>query len=208
VEPAYGVLGGEQDRVEVLDDRVGRQSAGARAEVHRAAGGVEAQPDRGCGVDLGRHQVATAAGEHVVVVRRGRAPGARQPRERSGRCGAYDVLVDPCPHRVERPQPLEQRRVDREAAGHPLVEVVVGVDEARRQQAAGGVDDARIGIAPYVRRRSAGRHRDDPLVAHDDVAGRVLRPLGVDGRDGASVDDDDAHGCRPTAMRTAARMFS
>ena len=78
--------------------------------------------------------------EDVVVVHRGRAAGPGELDERSGRARAHRVLVEAAPDRVERREPLEQRVVDGEAAGQPLVEVMVGVDQSRRGQAAGAVD--------------------------------------------------------------------
>ena len=58
------------------------------------------------------------------------------------------LLVEPAPQRVQRAQPVEQVAAESrtEGPGQVLVEVVVGVDEPRRHQAVGGVDDAgRIG---------------------------------------------------------------
>ena len=82
---------------------------------------------------------------------------AARPRERGQPGlggGALDLLVDVRPHGIERLQPLEQRRLLREAAGRPLVEVVVAVDEAGRGEHAAAVD-ADVAVA----RGSAGPGR-------------------------------------------------
>ena len=47
-----------QDPIGILDHLVGRQAAGRAAQVHRAAGGAEAQPDAPRRLDLGAEQIA------------------------------------------------------------------------------------------------------------------------------------------------------
>ncbi len=80
VVPAVDRVGaGGEDRVVILDDRVRRQPAGRLAEVHRPAGGVEADADLARGADLGLEQVAGAVREDVVVIRRRRGAGQRHP---------------------------------------------------------------------------------------------------------------------------------
>ena len=176
-------------------------------EVHRAAGRVEPQADRGRRADLGSQQVAAARREHVVVVGARRAAGAREPPQRRGRRGPHDLLVDAGPHRVQRGEPLEQRGVDSEPAGGPLVEVLVGVDEAGGQQAAGAVEHA-VGSPAYVIGRGTGPDRRDPVAVDDDVPGRVLGAGGVDGADRDRVDDEGHPRPRSAASRTASRIFS
>ena len=149
-------------------------------------------------------QVAAVGGEHVVVVGRGRAAGARELHERPGRAGAQQLLVQARPHGVERGEPLEERVVDREAAGQPLVEVVVGVDQPRGGQAAGAVDVRRPG---QVAGRRPGADRGDPVALDDHVAAGVLRAIGVHRRDRAAL-DHDRHRIRPAARCTASMIFS
>jgi hypothetical protein len=175
-----------EDRVEVLHDVVGRQPALALAEVHRTPGGQEAQADPPRRLDLGTEDVAPVPREDVVVVHRGRAAGPREPPEPGRGSGTHDVLVDAAPDGVELGQPAEEGGVDRQSAGGPLVEVVVGVDEAGRGQAAGGVDH--VGGAPVVH-EAAGTHGDDagPLDHH--VTDGVLGPRRVHRRHRATVQD-------------------
>jgi len=52
VEAVERALARREDLVAVLAHLVGRQAAGAAAEVHRAAAGMEAQADLGGCVDL------------------------------------------------------------------------------------------------------------------------------------------------------------
>ena len=213
---------GAQNRVDVLDHVVGRKTTFADPEVHRPARREETHPQHTGRVDLGGEQVTTIAREDVVVVHRGRAPGLRQLRQPAERGRPHDVLVDAGPDGIQRGQPLEQRVVDSEATGHPLVEVVMGVDEAGRRQASGRVDVRRVG---QVRRSSALADCRDPGTLHDDVADGVLRPVRVHRGDRAPVEHDRGHSAspgtepdaepdaalapiRPAASRTASRIFS
>ena len=80
------------------------------------------------------------------------------------RAAARSMLgVDPRPRRIELDEPLEQRRLLRQPARGPLVQVVVAVDQARRGQAAGGVDALAVaGGAPSPT-------DDDPVALEGDV---------------------------------------
>jgi hypothetical protein len=199
VEPAHRLLGRGQGRVGVLHDLVGRQAASGPAQVHRPAAGVEAQADTGGRGDLGVKGVAAGAGpeaaaprEDVVVVGAGGAAGQGQPGQARGRRGVDLLGVDPGPDRVQLGEPVEQHGLLGAALGKPLVQVMVGVDQARGGQAPGAVD------APGpVRhgRRGALAHRADPAACHHDVAAAVLGaaavvPRAVHGRDRAVVDHD------------------
>ena len=89
-----------------------------------------------------RDQVAGAARVHVQVVGRGGAAAERQLGEPDVGADVRGLLVQPRPQRVQRDQPVEQAAGQRggERAGQVLVQVVVGVDQARRDQAAARVD--------------------------------------------------------------------
>jgi hypothetical protein len=168
---------------------------------------VEAQADLPRRVDLHLEQVSRRAGEDVVVIGGGRAARARECGQPGTGRGALDLRVHVRPHRVERLQPLEQRRLLCEPARGPLVEVVVAVHEAGRGQAAAAVD-ADLVLALGVRRRP-GADRVDPAVADDDVAVGVLGPVRVDRGDRAALDHEPAHAAaRDAARRTASRIFS
>ena len=103
------------------------------------------------------------AREDVVVVGRGRAARAGERGEAGARRGVDDRRVDVLPDRVERDEPLEQRRLLRVAARGVLVEVVVAVDEPGRGELAAAVDPARpleVGAArARGRPRRSGRPR-------------------------------------------------
>ena len=103
--------------------------------------------------------------------------------------------VDPRPRRVQLDEPLEQRRLLREPARGPLVEVVVAVDQPGRREAAGRVDPRAVAAA-----RRAGPDGGDPVALDDDVP--VLVDGAADGRDRAAFDD---HGPDQYDRRTAAR---
>jgi hypothetical protein len=144
-----------------------------------------------------------------VVIGRRRAAGARE-RGQSRACRrALRLSVDPGPHGVQLDEPREERRLLREPARQPLVEVVVAVDEPGRRQAAAAVD-APHPIAVEVR----GRARADghePVAFDHQVAVGVLGARRVDGGDRAPVDDRaGAHAAliRSAASRTASMIFS
>ena len=182
-----GLLRGGQDRVDVLDDLVRRQAAPALTEIHRAAGGGEPQPNRPRRLDLGAEQVTAVPGEHVVVVGGGRAALEGEPRQRPGRRGPGEVLVEPGPDRIQRGQPLEQGAVDGVPPGHPLVEVVMGVDQSRGDQTPRGVDalDRCLTPGPEPDPPDGG----DPGAVDDHVTLGVLRPVAVDRHHVAVLDD-------------------
>ena len=163
VEAVDGRLAGREDRVAVLDDRVGRQAAGGLPEVHRPAARVEAHAEAARRLDLDLEQVAGAGREDVVVVGRGRAARARERGQPGAGGRPLDLGVDVRPHRIELDEPLEQRRLLGEAARGPLVEVVVAVDEPRRGQAAAAVDARDVAVLARARAprrpRRCGRPR-------------------------------------------------
>ena len=232
MEPADRLGRRGQRVVRVLDDLVGRQPARRTAEVHRAPAGMKPQPDRRGAGDLrleripaavpgrGRRPGSPARREDVVVIGAGAAPGQGQPAQ-SGRGRRADVRgLDPGPDRIQLGEPVEQDGLLCAALGEPLVQVVVGIDQARGGQAAGAVDPARPG--PRGRRSRARPDRGDPPAAHHDVAAGVLGaavvvPGAVHGRDRAVLDHDrpgpavpgrrrGAHAAsRPSGRRPAAR---
>ena len=122
-----------QDLVVVLHDGVRRQPAVLHRQRHRAAGGVEAHAEVARGGHLGGDQVTGAARVHVEVVGRGGAAGQRELGQPDVGADVGRLLVEPGPQRVERDQPVEQPAGQRggEGPGEVLVQVVVGVDQAR-----------------------------------------------------------------------------
>jgi hypothetical protein len=197
---------GVEDRVDLLHHVVRGQPAPAPAEVHRAAGGQEPEPDGPRRLDLGGEQVAAVGGEDVVVVHRRGAAGPRQLRERAGRPDARGVLVEAGPHRVERGQPLEERVVGGLSPGQPLVEVVVGVHQPGSGQAAAAVDVGRV-LEAVAGRRAVADRGDTYAVDHD-VPGGVLRPAAVHGDHRAAVDHGATHRILRAARWTASMIFS
>ena len=105
-----------------------------------------------------------AAREDVVVVEHGRAPRERELGDAGPRGGRDHLLVDARPRRVERLQPREQVGLLRPGARERLVEVVVRVDQAGR---------------------------DDGAVQVDALVGRGRLPA-PDGRDAAGLDEQPA----------------
>ena len=205
METADRGLAGRQDRVAVLDDLVRRESAIRAPEIHRAAAGVKPQTNRRGGANLDLEEVPRVAGEDVMVVGRRRAARARERGQTGARRCPARVGVDQRPHRVELDQPLEQRRLLRESARGPLVEVVMAVDETGRRQVAAAVDPAGFGPTHPARpiRRGSLTDSHDPLALDHDVPVAILGPGRVDGRDCAAF-DHCAHGhvCSAPAIRS------
>ena len=111
------------------------------------------------GPELGLDQARDAAREDVVVVEDGRAARERELGEAGPRRGVEHLVVDPRPDGIERAQPGEEVGVLRPGAREGLVEVVVGVDEAGRDDGAAEVSrPARAG-----RRRRAPRSRPSSI---------------------------------------------
>ncbi len=189
-----GLLGGGEDRVQLLDGVVRGQAAVLLAAVHRAAQRGEPQAQLLDGLDLGAEDVAAVLGEHVVVVGGGGAAGLEERGGGTLGGGVHEPVVDPGPGRVEGDQPVEEDVVLGQAAGDPLVEVVVGVDQAGGDEVALGVDPAYHVVQPA--RGGAVADRLDPVAEQDHVAAGVLGVVGVDGGDRGVLDDDPLIGGR------------
>ena len=172
-------LGVGEDRVDVLDERVGRQAAVGLAEIHRAARRDDAHAELVRGAHLGLDEPRDAAREDVVVVEDRRAARERELGEPAPRRRVLHLVVDARPDRVERLQPREEVGLLRPRARQGLVEVVVRVDEAGRDDRAAEILGARRRLAavhlrdqavldpqpPALVLGPAVVHRDDPGVA-------------------------------------------
>lgn len=183
-----GRFGRQQGALGGLHREVRRQAAVLRPTVHGAAGQGDPGTDLGDRRQFGADQVTGALGEDVVVVADGGGAALDQHAERALGGGGEHRGVDTGPGRVERDQPVEQVVVGGESAGEPLVEVVVGVDQAGGGQLPRTVDPA--DDVRQVRGGPARAHRLDDVPGDDDMAGGVLGVVGVDGGDGAVLDDD------------------
>ena len=182
-----GLLAGGEDVVVVGHDVVGRQAAVLDRQRHRATRRVEAHAEVAGGVDLGGEEVAGPVGVEVQVVGRRRAARQRQLGEPDPRRQVGALGVQPPPDRVQRLQPTEQRLVRhrRERPRQVLEQVVVGVHEARRDEAVGRIDDRR-GVGS--RSRADGLH--EPVGDRHPAAGQLGARV-VHRGDRAGVDDDD-----------------
>src|SRR5262249_37785109 len=91
--------------------------------------------------DLRLEDALATGRKEVVVVEDGRAAGERELREPAPRGRVLRFLVDACPDRVERLQPAEEVLVPRAGPREVLPQMVVRVDQARRDDGAAEVDD-------------------------------------------------------------------
>ena len=110
---------------------------------------------------------------HVVVVGGGGAAGQGELGKGDGG-GGVDVLGrQASPDRIQLGQPSEQIIADGAAAGHPLVEVVVGVDQAGGDDVAVDPDDLVPARRPPTPRRRSARPRRPRPPASGPPAGQV-----------------------------------
>lgn len=185
-------LGVGERAFEGLDGVVRGQAAVLLAAVHRTAGEGEADAHLGRGADDRAGEVAGALGEDVVVVHGGGDAALGHHREGALRGRVRHLLVDARPRRVQRDEPVEEVVVGGQTTRDPLVEVVVGVDQARGDEVTRAVD-----AADHVVEVLGGLARSDrlDLVAGDDhVARGVLGVVRVDGRNRTVLDDDALYG--------------
>ncbi len=184
-EEAFGV--GEH-RVQVLHEVVRRQAALRLAHVHRAARGDDPDSELASRLDLGLDEARAPGWKDVVVVEDRGAPGEHELRQAGARRRVLGVGVDAGPERIERLQPRKEVGLLRPGAGERLIEVVVRVDEPRRDQRAAEVlevlgegrraladldDEAVLDQDPRVVELRAG------VVHGDDVGVREERPHGT-----------------------------
>ena len=106
------------------------------AEIHRSAGGDDADAELRRRLHLGLEHAVLPAREDVVVVEDGRAAGERELRDARARRRVLGLGVEPRPERVQLPQPREEVRLLRPRPRERLEQVVVGVDEPRRDDRA------------------------------------------------------------------------
>ncbi len=147
VQLADEPLGVRENGVDVLDELVGREPAVRGAEIHRAARGDDADADLARCLHLRLDQARAAAREDVVVVEDSRAARERELGETGPRGRVLGLGVDPGPRRIELAQPAEEVSLLRTGTRERLVQVVMGVDEARRDDVAAEVDAlVRLGL--------------------------------------------------------------
>jgi len=199
------VIGGDdpvrvlQDGGFLLDDGVGREPALRLSEAHRAAGGVEAEPDLGRRLDLVVEPGVVR--EEVGVVEGGGA--SREGQFGEAEPGRHREVLggDAGPDRIEGAEPVEQADVlgAGNGAGERLGEVVVGVDEAGEHDVTGKVEHR-------VRRlRQLGRRTDllDEAVNGVEAAAGDLPPLPVHGHERQRVlHEQGGHGAKLAPGRT------
>ena len=131
-----------QDYFALLHRLLRRQATIGFAQAHRTAGEHGAHAQLAHRLDLHVDGILQAAREQVMVIGGGAAAGQQQLGQRHLAGQRQLLRREARPDRVERFQPGEQRLVDhrRPGAGEGLVEVMVGVDQARQQHVLAGIE--------------------------------------------------------------------
>ena len=177
-----------KDGIHVLDEVVGREPALGLADVHRPARGDEAHAELPRRLDLGLDEAGAPRREDVVVVEDRRAPAERQLGKPGAGGRILRLGVDAAPERVERLQPREEVGLLRPGTCQRLVQVVVRVDEPRRDERAPEVLEVlREGRGALAHLDDEAVLRQDPgavdlgarIVHGDDVGVRKQRPHGA-----------------------------
>ncbi len=181
-----------QDRVLVLDHRIGRQAPVLLRQVHRAARHRHADADLARSLDLEIDRLFETVRIEVVVVGRRRATRHQEFDQRDPHGRAQRIGGQPRPDRVERLQPGEEPLVDggRVSTGQCLVEMVMRVDETGQDDMAAGVEH----IAGGQRLGARGHQFGDDRSLDDKAAFRSL------GKDRERILDPEARLCRRRAQ--------
>ena len=172
-----------EDRVLVLHDAVRRQPAVALRQVHRAARQQHPQPEPLRRRDFDVDGVFDALRKHVMMIGGRGAAGQHQLRHRQSHAEIERLRRQPRPDRIERLQPWKQFAVQRgrHRARQRLVEMMMGVDQARQHHVLGGVEHPRVRRGRACRPAATSSTMRPSL--HDDAA------LGAVGEDGERVLD-------------------
>ena len=151
-----------QNGLLVFDDAVGRQAAGAFAQRHRAARGVEAQANLLCGANLVVQ--LRAVGEQVQMIAGRGAAAQDQLGHARQRGDVHCFAIHPRPDGIQRLEPVEQAGIDGDAACKRLVQMMMRVDESRQHDQPAGVNHP-IGGGPIGREISRRADGFDHIVA-------------------------------------------
>src|SRR5437764_13602085 len=100
-------------------------------EVHRAAAWMESQAELGRHLDLGLQQPAGAGRKYVVVIGAGGTAAQGELGESDLGGGSLPVRVDGGPDGIKFAQPIEQPSLLSPHSSQRLIQVVMGVDQAR-----------------------------------------------------------------------------
>ena len=162
-----------EDRVLVLHDAVRRQATVLLRTVHRTARDRHADAERERLFDLDVDRAIEANREKVMMVRRRGAAGQKKFGERQADRHTETVGREPRPDWIKRREPAEKLLVERLRMGarQRLIEMMVGVDEARDDDVAARIEGL---IAGRSRRLAGRKNLCDPAAGHDDAAARVF----------------------------------
>src|SRR5947199_6640155 len=131
MEAPDGIVSRGEDPIDVFHYRIRREATAGPPEVHRAAAWMESEAEPGRHFDLRLEQSARAGRKHIVVIGGGGTATQRQLGESCLGGGPLPVRVDGGPDGVELAQPIEETSLLSPHSSQRLVQVVMGVDQAR-----------------------------------------------------------------------------
>jgi hypothetical protein len=185
----------------VLDKTVGRQTARRLPDRHGPSRGVKTQTDLARGRD--RVVKPRAVGEEIEVIGGHRAARQRQFRQTRLRRDEHVFGREARPDRVKRLQPAEKWCVlcRGHGAGQRLEQVMMGIHQPRRHQAAACVDDRAVMVKPLAK-------LDDFAVVDPDIGVPKLRPGVCHGDDAPCVPDQERTHPATSARSASASAWS
>ncbi len=159
-----------EDRGLGLDQAIRWQTPGALTDAHRAPRRLESQPDRiGCG-----HRIIEtgSVGKDVLVIRAERTAGQRKLGQ-GHQSRDMDLFgAKPRPDRIECLKPAKEQRIltGRHSLGQALIEMVMGVHKARR-------DNASLGLDHLAIRCQAGADLRHRAIPDQQICAREFAPV-------------------------------
>ncbi|MCY1436858.1 hypothetical protein D9M71_529960 [compost metagenome] len=158
-----------EDHFAFLHGLLRRQATVLFTEAHGSAGEHGAHAQFTNALDLHVDRVFQTFREQVVMVGGGGATGQQQFSQRDFGGEGEFFRGQACPDRVQGFQPREQRLIDhrRPGAGQGLIEVVMGVDQARQDHMLAGIEHF---IARCGRLLTGAEYFDDQTVLQHQAA--------------------------------------
>src|SRR5437899_12967940 len=102
---------------------------------------MESQAELRRHLELGLEQPAGAGRKHIVVIGGGGTATQRELRESDLGGGPLPVRIDGGPNGIELAQPVEEPSLLSPHSSERLIQVMMGIDQARQRDQPSSVDD-------------------------------------------------------------------